>query len=86
MVRQWDLLNLLAEAAAAEPTFALRMNCEATGLVRDGEKVIGVEYTGPNGPGKLHADLTVACDGRTSLLRQAAGLAATEYPVPFYIW
>ena len=33
-------------------------------------------------PGKLYADLTVACDGRTSILRQAAGLTATEYPVP----
>ena len=34
MVPQWDLLNLLAESASAEPTFTLRMNCAATGLVR----------------------------------------------------
>ena len=39
MVPQWDLLNLLAEAAAEEPSFTLRMSCEATGLVRDGDKV-----------------------------------------------
>ena len=83
---QWDLLNLLAEAAAAEPTFTLRMNCAATGLVRDGDKVVGVSYLGPDGPGELRAELTVACDGRTSVLRQAAGLSATEYPVPFDVW
>jgi 2-polyprenyl-6-methoxyphenol hydroxylase-like FAD-dependent oxidoreductase len=31
----------------------------------------------------LRADLTVACDGRTSLVRAAAGLTPHEYPVPF---
>ena len=86
MVPQWDLLTLLAEAAEAEPTFTLRMNCEATGLVRDGDKVTGVRYLGPDGPGELRADLTVACDGRTSVLRQAAGLRTHEYPVPFDVW
>src|SRR5262245_30529390 len=33
MVPQWDLLDLLAAAAKDEPTFTLRMNTEATGLV-----------------------------------------------------
>ena len=86
MVPQWDLLNLLAESAEAEPTFTLRMNCEATGLLRDGDRVTGVRYLGPDGPGDVHAELTVACDGRTSVLRQAAGLRAHEYPVPFDVW
>jgi 2-polyprenyl-6-methoxyphenol hydroxylase-like FAD-dependent oxidoreductase len=86
MVPQWDLLNLLAKAATDEPTFTLRMNCAATGLLRDGQKVTGLTYLGPDGPGELHADLVVACDGRTSVLRQAAGLTAREYPVPFDVW
>ena len=86
MVPQWDLLTLLAEAAAQEPTFTLRMNCEVTGLLRDGDTVTGVQYLGPDGPGELHADLTVACDGRTSIVRQAAGLTAHEYAVPFDLW
>ena len=50
MVPQWDLLNLLAEAAQAEPSFTLRMRTEATGLLRDGGKVTGVRYQGPDGP------------------------------------
>lgn len=86
MVPQWDLLNLLAEAAAAEPTFTLRMNCAANGLISKGGKVIGVEYLGPDGPKELRAELTVACDGRTSVLRRTAGLSAIEYPVPFDVW
>ena len=86
MVPQWDLLNLLAEAADSEPTFTLRMNCAATGLVREDNKVVGVRYLSQDGPGELRADLTIACDGRTSVLRQAAGLSATEYPVPFDVW
>ena len=51
MVPQWDLLNLLADAAQAEPSFTLRMNAEVTGLLREGGKVAGVRYRGPDGPG-----------------------------------
>ena len=86
MVPQWDLLNLLAEAAAAEPTFTLRMNSEVTGLTRDGDRITGVRYRSPDGPGELRADLTVACDGRWSLARQEAGLRAHDYPVKFDVW
>lgn len=86
MVPQWDLLNLLAEAARAEPTFTLRMSTEVTGLLRAGEQVTGVTYRGPDGDGELSADLTVACDGRWSLVRRAAGLSTREWPVPFDVW
>jgi len=86
MVPQWDLLDLIAETADKEPTFTLRMRSEATGLVRDGNAVTGVRYTGPDGPGELRADLTVGCDGRTSVVRRDAGLPIREYPVPFDVW
>lgn len=86
MVPQWDLLNLLADAAQAEPSFTLRMSTEATGLIWDGNRVTGVRYHGVDGPGELRAELTVACDGRWSILRQAAGLSAREYPVKFDVW
>lgn len=86
MVPQWDLLNLLAEAAAAEPTFTLRMNTEVTDLLREGGRVVGVRYQSDDGPGELRADLTVGCDGRTSVVRQDAGLQVTEWPVSFDVW
>jgi len=34
LVPQWDLLDLLADAAEAEPTFTLRRNAEVTDLLR----------------------------------------------------
>ncbi len=86
MVPQWDLLNLLAEAAQAEPSFTLRMRTEVTGLLTAGDRVAGVRYQSPTGPGELRADLTVACDGRWSVVRREAGLATREYPVGFDVW
>lgn len=86
MVPQWDLLDLIAEAARAEPTFTLHMRTEVTELLRDGDKVVGVGYDGPQGKGELWADLTVGCDGRWSVVRREAGLATHEYPVPFDVW
>jgi 2-polyprenyl-6-methoxyphenol hydroxylase-like FAD-dependent oxidoreductase len=88
LVPQWDFLDMLADAAAVEPTFTLRRNAEVTGLLRDGERVIGVEYvdrvTGERH--ELHADLTVACDGRGSAVREAAGLVPRSFGVPMDVW
>ena len=81
MVPQWDLLNLLADVAQAEPSFTLRMRTEAAGLLREGGRVTGVRYQGPDGPGELRAELTVACDGRWSIAPREAGLRTHEYPV-----
>ncbi|MFC4010347.1 FAD-dependent oxidoreductase [Nonomuraea purpurea] len=87
MVPQWDLLTFLAEEAAKEPTFTLRMNTEATDLLRDGGRVSGVRYrTADGAEGELRAELTVACDGRGSILRTRAGLRPREFPVPFDTW
>ena len=86
MVPQWDLLNLLAQAAEAEPTFTLLLEHEVTGLLRDGTRTTGVRYISPDGGGELRADLTVACDGRGSVVRAASGLPVREWPVPFDVW
>ncbi|MEV5981418.1 FAD-dependent oxidoreductase [Streptomyces sp. NPDC052114] len=88
MVPQWDFLDLLAGAAAAEPSFTLRMRTAVTGLRTDGSgRVTGVRYTDADGrPGELAADLTVACDGRRSLVRAAAGLTPVTYDVPIDVW
>ncbi|WP_433444880.1 FAD-dependent oxidoreductase [Nonomuraea sp. CA-141351] len=87
LVPQWDLLNFLAKAAGGEPGFALHMNTEATALLREGEKVVGVRYrTADGAEGEIRAELTVACDGRHSTLRRDAGLVPKEFPVPFDVW
>ena len=88
MMPQWDFLDFLASAAAAEPTFTLLMESEATGLEFDGGRVTGVRYRRAGTPGEqvLHADVVVAADGRHSVLRRAAGMHAKDYPVPFDAW
>jgi 2-polyprenyl-6-methoxyphenol hydroxylase-like FAD-dependent oxidoreductase len=86
MVPQWDLLDLIADAGKAEPTFSVRMRHDVTGLLREGGRVTGVRYTSPDGEGELRADLVVGCDGRTSVVRRDAGLPIHEYPVPFDVW
>ena len=86
MVPQWDLLDLIADAGKAEPTFSVRMQHDVTGLLCDGDTVTGVRYTSPDGPGELRADLVVGCDGRTSAVRRDARLPIREYPVPFDVW
>src|ERR1700684_1110333 len=86
MVPQWDLLNLLAEAAGRGAGFTVRMRTEATGLVVTDGRVTGVRYRGPDGTGEIRADLTLACDGRASVLRRASGLPARQYRAPFDMW
>jgi 2-polyprenyl-6-methoxyphenol hydroxylase-like FAD-dependent oxidoreductase len=87
LVPQWDFLELLATAAQAEPTFRLLRSTEVLGLVRSHGKVTGVRYRDADGVEKqMHAHLTVACDGRSSILREDAGLATRNFGAPMDVW
>jgi 2-polyprenyl-6-methoxyphenol hydroxylase-like FAD-dependent oxidoreductase len=87
MIPQWDLLDLLAEVGKREPTFTLRMNTEATSLVWEGGRVNGVRYRTADGDtGELRATITVACDGRNSLVRELPELGLHEFPCPMDAW
>ena len=81
---QWDFLELLATEAAGEPTFTLHRDAEVTRLLRAGGRVAGVAYrdrtTGAEH--ELRAALTVACDGRDSVVRDAAGLRPRTFGAP----
>ncbi|WP_150460220.1 FAD-dependent oxidoreductase [Nesterenkonia ebinurensis] len=88
MVPQWNLLNLLAEEAAKEPSFTLRMEAESLSLLQEGGRVAGVRYRS-NRDGterEVRADLTVVCEGRSSRLRQELDLPEVAYRVPFDAW
>jgi 2-polyprenyl-6-methoxyphenol hydroxylase-like FAD-dependent oxidoreductase len=79
---QWDFLDFLARHAATYPTFRLQMRAEATDLAREGDRVVGLTATTPDGPLRVRADLVVAADGRHSVLRERAGLAADVFGAP----
>lgn len=90
MVPQWDLLDLLAKAAEAEPNFQLRMNTEAFGVLRSPEGVVhGIKYRrreGSGTEGTISADLVLACDGRRSTLRREVSLVPRNFPVDLDVW
>src|SRR3954470_7438136 len=88
MVPQWDFLDLVADAAEAEPTFTLRRNAEVVALLHDGDRVAGVRYRDRTDgtEHELRAGLTVACDGRGSAVREAAGLTTRSFGVPMDVW
>ncbi|MER6988533.1 FAD-dependent oxidoreductase [Saccharopolyspora hirsuta] len=87
MVPQWDFLDLLAAAAAEEPSFDLRMCSEVTGLRTGSGRVTGVRYRDVDGVEReLAAPLTVGCDGRWSVVRRAAGLRSIDFELPMDVW
>ena len=82
LMPQWDLLNFLAEQGKQFPGFDLRMEHEATGLLYSSGRVTGVEVKTSSGDVQISADLVMGCDGRHSIIRQAAHMEVTELGVP----
>ena len=82
LMPQWDFLNFLTQEARRYPSFDLRMQHEAVGLLRNNGRVFGVEARTPHGTAQIHADLVVGCDGRHAVTRAAAGFDVIESGVP----
>jgi 2-polyprenyl-6-methoxyphenol hydroxylase-like FAD-dependent oxidoreductase len=82
MMPQWDFLDWLADHGRALKGFRLLMSTEAQGLIEEGGRVAGVRAEGPEGPLEVRAPLVVACDGRHSTLRAAAGLPVEDLGAP----
>jgi 2-polyprenyl-6-methoxyphenol hydroxylase-like FAD-dependent oxidoreductase len=79
---QWDFLNFLRESGKRFASLKVMMSTEATDLIEDGGRVAGVRAETPEGMLDIEADLTIACDGRHSLVRERAGLATEEIGAP----
>jgi 2-polyprenyl-6-methoxyphenol hydroxylase-like FAD-dependent oxidoreductase len=79
LMPQWDFLDFLAQEARHYPTFSLRMEAEAVDLLRDGSRVTGVRLRSGE---EIRARLTIAADGRTSILRDKAGLPRQDLSAP----
>ncbi|MGC1561668.1 MAG: FAD-dependent oxidoreductase [Bradyrhizobium sp.] len=79
---QWDFLNFLRESGRRFSSLKVMMNANATDLVWSGDRVAGVNADTPQGPVEIRADLTVACDGRHSAMRESARLEVLEIGAP----
>jgi 2-polyprenyl-6-methoxyphenol hydroxylase-like FAD-dependent oxidoreductase len=79
---QWEFLNFLAEEAKRYPAFTLEMQARAEDLLWENGRVVGVRAQTPEGILDIRARLTVAADGRESVLRRRAGLEVIELGAP----
>ncbi len=83
LMPQWDFLNFIAGEAKKYPHFHLLMETEARDLLAKGDRVAGVLARTPRGNVQIRAGLTVAADGRHSVLREKSGLPLQEIGAPF---
>ena len=79
LMPQWDFLDFLAEQARHYPTFSLRMEAEVVDFLFENERVSGVRLAGGE---EVRARLTIAADGRGSILRDKAGLPKKDLGAP----
>jgi 2-polyprenyl-6-methoxyphenol hydroxylase-like FAD-dependent oxidoreductase len=79
-IPQPAVLAMLTEESRQHPSFRLHMGTAVRGLIRAGERVVGVQADGPGGPREFRADLVVGTDGRYSTARKRG--AFTELPSP----
>jgi 2-polyprenyl-6-methoxyphenol hydroxylase-like FAD-dependent oxidoreductase len=82
LMPQWDFLNFMAERARAFPSFQLLMNAEAVDLLREGDAIVGVRAKTPDGDREITADLVIGADGRSSIVREKAGLPIRTLGAP----
>jgi 2-polyprenyl-6-methoxyphenol hydroxylase-like FAD-dependent oxidoreductase len=82
LMPQWDFLNFLADCGKRYPCMDLRMQTEATDLIEESGRIVGVRAKTASGDLEIRADLVVAADGRHSTLRARAGLQGDDYGAP----
>lgn len=79
LMPQWDFLDFLAQEALHYPTFGLRMEAEVVQLLLEGDRIAGVQLKDGR---EVRARLTIAADGRSSILRAKAGFASKDLGAP----
>src|SRR3954451_6368194 len=82
LMPQWDFLDFVARQGKRYPHFNLRMETEATSLIVQGDRVIGLRARTPAGDFEIRAALVVGCDGRHSTVRQSAELEVEDVGAP----
>src|SRR4029079_12850336 len=79
LMPQWHFLDFLADEARRYPGFHLRMEAEVVDLLFENERVAGVRLADGE---EVRARLTIAADGRGSILREKAGLPKKALGAP----
>jgi 2-polyprenyl-6-methoxyphenol hydroxylase-like FAD-dependent oxidoreductase len=81
-IPQWDFLNFIAQEARTYPEFHLLMHTEATDLIEEEGRVVGVKAKNTEGEFQIRAELVVGADGRHSMVREKSKLPQTDLGAP----
>jgi 2-polyprenyl-6-methoxyphenol hydroxylase-like FAD-dependent oxidoreductase len=82
LMPHWDFLDFLADHANTYPAFDLRMRAEATDLIEESGRIVGLRARTPEGEREIRADLVIGADGRHSVVRERAGLVVDDFGAP----
>ena len=82
LMPQWDFLNFVAAQGKRYRTFDLRLHAEATDLIEEGGRVVGLRAKTPDGGLEIRAGLVVGADGRHSTVREKSGLVGDDFGAP----
>jgi 2-polyprenyl-6-methoxyphenol hydroxylase-like FAD-dependent oxidoreductase len=82
LMPQWDFLNFLSAHGKRYAGFDLHMKTEATDLIEEGGRIVGLRAKAPDGALTIRAALVVGCDGRHSTVREKAGFQGDDYGAP----
>ena len=83
MMPQWDFLDFLRDEAAAFPGFSLELEAPVDGFLQDGDRVDGVRLRDGR---EFRSRLTIAADGRDSLVRQLQMLPVEVLGAPMDVF
>lgn len=81
-IPQWDFLNFLSAKAKAFPGFHLMMETEATDIIEENGRVVGVKAKNKSGEFEIRAELVVGADGRHSTIREKSRLPVLDLGAP----
>jgi 2-polyprenyl-6-methoxyphenol hydroxylase-like FAD-dependent oxidoreductase len=82
LMPQWDFLNFLVEQGKRYSGFQVRMQTEATGLIEESGRIVGVRAKASSGEVEIRAGLTIGADGRHSIIRDQTGLQVIDAGAP----
>jgi 2-polyprenyl-6-methoxyphenol hydroxylase-like FAD-dependent oxidoreductase len=83
MMPQWEFLDFLREEAKAFPGFHLRMKAPVDSFLQGSRRVVGVKLQDGK---ELRAQLTIAADGRDSIVRRTKMLPVEVLGAPMDVF
>lgn len=82
-IPQPAVLDMLTAQSRQHPSFQLHMGTAVRDLIRAGDRVVGVQADGSDGPREFAADLVIGTDGRYSTVRMRGAFTEPRSPQHF---